>query len=349
MAADERRQKERIVLSADDLDVEPVVHQPPPRIMQNNAPYVQKPASVSTGFRSNALRDHLLSGLVAGLAAWFFGDLFQGFDDSKKSSFIFNLFVDTGMWTAILGGIIGGVFGSLEGLTSGSSRKASQGGLIGLAVGAVGGFIGGVIAQFVYSSMLVAGGGRDMATRVVARTVGWTLAGLSIGLAQAVPSRQSKKIVNGLLGGLAGGALGGLCFDLIAGLASSGMIARIFGITAMGAAIGIAISMVESIRKEAWLEVAEGPLAGKQFIIYGAVTRIGRDHTCDITIGKDWSLLPEHCRIHQNGSRFELEVMPQAQVLVNGYGVTRTALYRGDSIRLGETTLTFQEKAVDRP
>lgn len=343
--------KKRLVISIDDL--EPDVPKQYPGLSghgQSANTSTVGPSSAKTGsgsmFGGSQVKQNLIAGFLGGLLAWFCGDLFHGFDDSVRRTFVFSFYIDTAVWTGIIGASVGGFLGASEGVTSGSRDKAVSGGFLGAAVGFGGGFVGGLFAQYIYSSILLGGPRGDMTRQVMARTIGWSLLGLAIGLANGLAGRSSKKVVNGLIGGLIGGAIGGLAFDFIARASSGGTISRLFGIVAMGTFTGAAIGMVEEARKEAWLRVVGGPLVGKQFILYNTVTRIGQSPSCEITLVKDPMVHSEHARFIVSGNRYRLEAFPGAIVSVNGMQTNNSALRGGDSIQIGSWVMVFEEKAA---
>ena len=50
---------------------------------------------------------------------------------------------------------------------------------------------------------------------MMGRAAAWSVAAIPAGIGQGIALRESKVIVNGLLGGVLGGLLGGLLFDPI--------------------------------------------------------------------------------------------------------------------------------------
>jgi pSer/pThr/pTyr-binding forkhead associated (FHA) protein len=101
------------------------------------------------------------------------------------------------------------------------------------------------------------------------------------------------------------------------------------------------------VRKEAWVTIVEGPLTGKEFILYRQVTTIGSGAHCDIPLLKDRSVAPEHARVQQSGGGFLLVSLVGADgVLVNDHPSGSHPLSSGDVIRIGMTTLFYQDRAV---
>jgi hypothetical protein len=181
--------------------------------------------------------------------------------------------------------------------------------------------------------------------------------GLFVGLGQGAVVRAKRKMVNGLIGGLLGGLAGGLLFDPLAqaiafaarltGGTVGGEVSRLVAIVVMGAACGTAIGLVEQVRKEAWLRIVEGPLTGKQFIVYRSPTIIGASPKCDITLALDKFVAPQHASISHQGTRYLLgDLNSPTGTRVNGRPVRTHLLRSGDRIGIGQTTLLFAERAV---
>ena len=261
-----------------------------------------------------------------------------------------------GLFYAVVGGFIGAALGAVEGINSRSLEKACWGGLLGLGIGAVGGFFGGVLAQALYGGLV---GGAEAVTpgTMLVRGLGWAFAGLFIGLGQGAWTRATRKMINGMIGGFIGGLIGGLMFDplhvlilwaahLTGGVVGGG-VSRLVAIVVMGAACGAAIGLVEQARKEAWLRIIEGPLTGKQFIIYRSPTTIGTSPKCDITLAADKAIAPQHLQITQQGGHYLLADLGSATgTRVNGQSVQSRSLRSGDRISLGSTTVEYAEKAI---
>ena len=295
-------------------------------------------------FGGSQAKQNALFGLIGGVLAWIINGRLFGFGASQ--SMALPLLLKMGLFSGIISALISASLGAADGITSKVQEKAIKNGLTGFFIGFAGGFIGGVIAQLFYGAMHGGGRGYSMANQVFARTMAWALVGLFIGIAQGISGFQSRKIVNGLIGGLIGGAIGGICFDAIGNAFSGGSVSRLFGIMAMGTSTGWAIGLVEEARKEAWMRVAEGPQNGKQFIIYGTVTRVGSSPKCEIVLVKDIKVAPEHCRLIAEQGGYKIEVCGGAYTLINGQPVNCARLRKGDIITIGLSQLVFEDRVV---
>lgn len=291
----------------------------------------------------------LVAGAIGGFLSWAINEPMM--DDSLGGEGPGAIIRHVMFFTAIAGGLIGLFLGLVPGVTELNPRKALIGGGISLGIGAVGGAVAGALAQLVYGFLGgTMGGGGFM--QILARTIGWSIAGLFIGLSQGAATMSVKKIINGLIGGAIGGFIGGFLFDALGTISATlgadpGLISRLIGLTAIGAATGAAIGIIEELRKEAWLVITGGPLTGKQFILYRPVTSIGSSYKCDIALVKDQYLAPQHCVVEISGGGYTIrDLGTQTGTAVNGRPVQRQNLRNGDSIQIGQTTLTYNDRAL---
>jgi hypothetical protein len=309
----------------------------------SGAPYpVQAKSSPVTQLLSSLLWQTVLAGAIGGFLAWLCIEPFSNDSRDIGKKFVTILF-EMGLFGAVIGGGIGVCLGAVEGIVGRVYEKAVIGGLLGLGIGFGGGFLGGLIGQIAFEAL---GGGYDLKiSHIIARTVGWAVVGACVGLGQGAAIRSSRKVLNGLLGGMIGGAIGGFLFNFIGALFSTGNASRAVAITVLGACAGAAIGMVEELAKQAWLRITQGPLAGKEFILYHAATTLGSSPKCEITIPKDLQILPQHCIIHHTGLGSTLDSMDErSPAYVNGHPARRTVLRDGDQLQLGQTVLLYAER-----
>lgn len=284
----------------------------------------------------------VLAGAIGGFLAWLCIEPFSN-DSRDIGKDVGTILFEMGLFGAVIGGGIGVSLGAVEGIVGRVYEKAVIGGLLGLGIGVAGGFLGGIVGQIIYGVLGGVGGG--IFGQIVARTVGWAAIGACVGLGQGAAIRSSRKVLNGLLGGMIGGAIGGLLFDPIGALFSNGNASRAVAITVLGACAGAAIGMVEELAKQAWLRITQGPLAGKEFILYHAATTLGSSPKCEITIPKDPQILPQHCIIHHTGHGSTLDSLDErSPAYVNGRPARRTVLRDGDQLQLGQTVLLYAER-----
>lgn len=213
------------------------------------------------------------------------------------------------------------------------------------AIGLVGSFVGYFIANFVYRLLLAGDGEPSLVLQIIARSIGWGIIGGFLAVAPGVVLQSAKRSVIGLVGGIIGGTLGGVLFDGIAIAANSDELSRIVALIAIGGLTGLGSGLLEAAAKTAWLRVAQGLIAGKQFVLYKDITSIGSSPQCEIYLFKDADISPRHAVIRRRGNHFEIEDQGSAtSTFVNGAPITRTRLNKGDRIQIGRTLLVFMEK-----
>jgi len=315
---------------------------PPPRQYGSIAPSVPAPV---TGRRMLTTPQYTgLAGLIGALIGWAITELVLR--DSGITS-AEDVLIHTAIWFGLIGAAVGGAIGAVEGIMSRASDKALKGGAIGLAVGVVGCAIGGFVAQKIYTAILHSSDDISIGSVMLARVIGWGVAGSFLGLGQGMAMGSGRKTRNGLLGGLGGGLVGGLLFDPICMAVKSDVVSRLIGLALIGSAAGLLMGLVEQWLKDAWLHVTTGPLTGKQFVIYKNPTVIGSSPKCDIYLFKDPAIEPHHASISHDGRVYSIEdVGTPAGTLVNGRRVGRQRLQTGDRVQLGSTSFLYSERAA---
>lgn len=265
-----------------------------------------------------------------------------------------------------VGGLTGLMIGCMEGILARNFLRALKAGGLGFLVGFGGGFISLVLAGLllaVIRPLGVAIVGRAAAADpvshpsgflllVIVRSLIWTAVCMPVGLGPGIALKAKKLIMNGFLGGLIGGAIGGFLFDPINYIASGGTlmyageISRAIGFSVVGGCTGLMIGLVEMISKEAWLVMTEGPLKGKQFVIYKDPTVIGSSPRSEIYLFKDPAIEPAHAVIHTIRDGYEIEDKDTPDgTWINGQRTKRKRLISGDLIRIGKTQFTYSERA----
>lgn len=171
--------------------------------------------------------------------------------------------LEQGLWTALAASILtGSLFLANE--AYGRRRLSPQVFCRGLLAGLIGGFISGAIAQLLFG---LGWGATGFSSRLLQVSC-WGIMGALLGLflSKAMPNFGPVK---GSVGGFAGGFIGGTCF-LCAGLLIqrvmpgtgtdaanrlSDLCGQIIGMGILGAALGMVMVIVESIFREASLEI----------------------------------------------------------------------------------------------
>ena len=298
-----------------------------------------------------------LAGAVGGLLAWALNEPFT--NDLRAPGDLLTVLMGEALFGAIFGGLIGAALGSAEGVSAGVADKALHGAGLGLIIGGAGGALGGLCGQVLYGALQEQH--PHFLHQVLLRAVAWALVGVFIGLGQGAQGATPRKLLNGVLGGAIGGFVGGFLFDPIAVTvhqlladgnlheqlrAHGGWVSRMVAMTVTGLCTGAAIGLVSELRKEAWLAVISGPLSGKQFILYRAVTTLGSSPKADICLLKDPAIRPQHLVLQQAGAGHLLLTSPESPVALNARATTHHHLHNGDLIGLGQTVLQYRLRAV---
>lgn len=160
--------------------------------------------------------------------------------------------METGLWSCIFTTVLAGALFLSDTWHQRRELRPSQV-LIALAFGAGAGFVAGAVAQALYSLDI----GSFEFRNYVLRTFCWGLAGALIGglLSRKVPNLG---LVRGAAAGFVGGCVGGICFVLIANVFPEEL-GRIFGIAALGLALGLVMYVAETLFRDASLEIIWGP------------------------------------------------------------------------------------------
>lgn len=262
----------------------------------------------------------------------------------------------TAIWTGLVGLVFGGVLLAFERAAGGAWEAAASRFAKAAAPMFVSSFLAGYLAQVVYGQIvqgiledaLRSGStpGNNDVRLYLARALGWALFGLGIGAMVGVLNRTRKLAVNGALGGVIGGTAGGLIFQFVgANLQLSGGASRLIGLAMIGGLIALATRAVETARREAWLHVLAGGMAGKEFILYHDLTRMGSSPDCEIFLLKDPAVAGMHATIEQHGTQRILSAVGGA-VTVDGRPVVRHTLRSGEQLQVGGTLIGYSERGA---
>ena len=324
------------------------------------------------------MKSRIFVGLVAGLIGGFMGWLLQEsrVDYTEMARLIaahqpVPEIMEAEQYRAItifVGGLIGLFLGGVDGVVETNSRKLWQGMLVGALGGIVMGSIGFYAGNVVYNALGGGNGAIDpslfgFARQVVARSFGWAGMGVGLGVGASLWTRSVNRIRNGAIGGLIGGFLGGFAFDILgnalnpvqqtfgaSGIHDSGGPSRALGFTAIGAATGFFIGLVDELLKQAWVKVLAGKNEGKDFILSKPMNILGRDERSDVPLYGDTSVGAQHAAIRADGKRHVLlDAGTPAGTVVNGQQVNPGAellLRDGDMIQIGTHRILFREKST---
>ncbi len=249
----------------------------------------------------------------------------------------------------IVGASIGGGLAVVASMTNPHWNQRLKRALPGLIGGAAGGAIGGFLGEVFHGLLQAAPSGDSSTVPVVAaKTLGFLIMGMAIGVADGLFERSFVKIRNGLIGGAIGGAVGGLLFHPLALLTASGtgMSSRATVFVMLGIFIGGLIGLAHVVLCQAWLTVLDGFGIGRELILTRTETVLGRaDHLAMPFLGmSNRGIELKHARIvrGRDGGYSIEDCGSQLGTIVNYQRINaRQALNHGDLIRLGSNILRF--------
>jgi CDP-diglyceride synthetase len=356
--------RRRIILSEDDFNEPPAATATAPPAPSPSLPPVARSAPMQLGptpfaakpvaggsFVNAPVVAMLLPAVVGMLIAWGITELTNAVNLANHAHSKSGLDAYIGIWTGLLALLFVAVLAGFDRAVVGAWGEAGRRAARAVLPGAVAGFIAGFAAQAVYTQMIESAfrhGDYSGGTRLYfARALGWAIFGLGVGVVLGITDRSPRKTLNGAIGGLVGGAVGGLVFQLSSiHVSSSERLSRLLGLMAIAVLVAVATRAVEAARREAWLRVIAGGMAGKEFILYHAITRIGSDPKCEIFLLKDPAVEPLHAQIDERGAQRVLSASPAAPVLVNGQPTTSHTMRSGDTIQIGNTVISYAERAT---
>lgn len=301
-------------------------------------------------------------GLGGGLVGALLAELVTGGDTPRVT----NPTTQTVMLTGCFALAVGLALLAWTGLNAGSRQRLGQDLGRGLPIVVVGGAAGGVVAQQIYYPL--SRSARSQALEVaetyteynrmlssalhVPRGIGFMIVGLLVGVGLGAAAKSVKRGQNAVIGGAFGGFIGGFLFDFIGDWmnTSSGTVPRIVALSFTGGLMGLAIGLIDDARRDLWLEIASGGMAGKQFIVWEESCSIGSGAANDITLIKDPMIAPSHATLRRVGGSISIEVVPGApSIRVDGADVTSARISEGSMIELGQTVLRVGQRSAVLP
>ena len=328
-------------------------------------------ASGPLGWLRGSVGSLALAGLVGALVTW---GLVEGVLQSGSDTPWYGDSSTTGnvLFTMAFALGIGLVVSGWEGVQAHSWAKTWAALLKAAPVLIGGGLVGGFIASAVYTSMttsIYADGvaaatsqadSQAAAYQILAeyiqshshlpRGIAFGLVGVTVGAALGAASRSTRRALNGAIGGFVGGFVGGFLFDYIGSGSDSGAIPRLVAIVVTGVLVGVSMGLVETARREHWLEIVSGGMAGKQFILYHQQTVIGSGADCHVTLIKDPAISPQQLQLTQSAAGLTARSLdPQRPAQVNGSAIVEHTLADADLLQLGSTVLRYRSKTAAAP
>ena len=318
----------------------------PPLIRSVGSPQPEQP----TAWWRGGVASKALAGLLGGILGWIPAEVLMS-PDRLDGPFADDPAAGTAIWLTLYAIGLAAVLTGWDGIEGRNGPKMLESWKLGIPVTMVGAFIGGFVAQKLYEPFFERAFDRALsdsgseaefiemlnaATRIP-RGIGFLVAGAVVGIALGVAVKAKQQAINGAIGGAIGGFAGGILFSFVT---VGGGAARAVALTVTGVAVGAAIGLVEQARKEVWLEIVNGGMAGKQFILYHDETSIGTAPGCHVTLIKDPHIAPHHASIVRGPAGPEIRAIdPGAAVLVNGQPVERAPVTDGDQVQVGATLL----------
>ncbi len=212
-----------------------------------------------------------------------------------------------------LGPIIGATIGTMlilaDEIQSPKPLRMTRNLLLGAFVGALIGTIGVFLADMIFDPLARE---RILPLVIVGRVAGWAVMGAAAGLCPGVVSGSRVRMRQGALGGVLGGAIGGVLFDITAAMTNGGSASRMIGFTITGLAIGIAVGLIEELKKVYWLTILTGGREGRNYILTRPTSMLGRDELVDVPLFGDSSIQKQHASIVLSPSGATLVTRPGA-------------------------------------
>jgi hypothetical protein len=294
----------------------------------------------------------VLSGAVGGLLAWIVWGLGDPLFDDFETATVENVF-----GTVSVAVLVGMTLVIGDTLRAGAAQKLGQRSGIGIGAALASGLILGAIGSYFYISgvdgiidNLVASGlsfsddrffDNFVRQNQLNRGIAWSLIGLSAGLTVGIASLQWKRMLITGGGGLVGGFFGGFLFDMMPGQDT----ARILGLLITGLSIGAMIALTEEATKTSWVEITQGGMAGKRFILYKTTISLGSSPSADITLIKDIAIPAIAAVLEKRGGTMRVtSVDPHQPVLVNNAKAAGGRIRDGDTFTIAETTIRYRER-----
>jgi hypothetical protein len=177
---------------------------------------------------------------------------------------------------------------------------------------------------------------------------------------------RGVQATKGLLGGAIGGLVGGAIFEVArASGATNNSTAEQFvlavALTCVGGMVGASIAFVTASLRRAWLEVLDGPLAGRVYDVTKYVdprlggrraATIGSDEwAANVYLPGDAEVLPRHATVGLRDGVPTLVMESGARdnpPVANGCPVSAWALRDGDRVQVGATTLVYRQRRRGR-
>ena len=280
-------------------------------------------------------------GAMGGLTGWFLKELIASSQSASGPAQFWILLAVSG---GVIGACVGAAIHAADGVVSQSSNRAVRDALWGAVFGMCGGAIALPFAEVVFKQT---DGG------LVGRALGWAIFGSAIGIAETV--RGGAEWTKGYVGGCLGGCVGGLLCQSFQQSSVGSLWGEAMGQAFNGLCVGGFIALVTTMLMAAWIEVANGKMAGKVYDLSKYIYSIKQtsseavigsdDLKADIYILADQDVALRHAAIKREDEHHVLRDLGSgAGTFVNGRPITTHRLADGNRIRVGKTELLYRER-----
>lgn len=285
-----------------------------------------------------------LIGILAGVTAWPLAEVLLFNQTSFNSYFSFSI-----SQGATFGLILGAFFGSTEGLLTKNRRTMVTGIIMGALIGVLGGALGSLIGQkllfvsgeYLFTSYDV----RDNLALPISRAIGLGCMGIFVGISEGLRAKSLKKVIVGFLGGIIGGLIGGFIMEYLNKFYPGFLLTRLLGLVLFSLFIGLFYGIVESKLATGVLQVLNGDLKRREFLLNQKQLQIGADNKCDITIANYDKVEDLHATITEEKGEIVIKSnSPKTQLFVNDRSVDKQVLKYEDVIKLGDVKFFYKHK-----
>ncbi len=287
-----------------------------------------------------------LAGLIGGTVGWLPVELAthgHSLTEQPSAAAFYLNFGSLALLSGLIGGLINASRAQMLELTPAVKRRFLEGFIICALLSLPATYY----SNEAFAAILNAGGWRigqagNLAYLIFGRLVGWSLMGAMLGAGVGIATFSLPNIPKGALGGVIGGFLGGVAFDAVSAITGGGLVARLFGLSAIGLMIGLFIGLVQELTKTAWLKVEAGRLRGREFRLEKPLATIGRAEESEVGLFGDPAIAPRHATIARNGAQFTLrDLTRDPGTFVNGQRIESALLHHGDLIAMGGYQVRF--------
>jgi len=236
---------------------------------------------------------------------------------------------------AMVPAFLGGFIASWADVSALAWSRAAMATLKGAVVGATAGLIGFGIADAVFGALK--GTNDDLGL-----LLGWGIVGALIGLGLGL-YRSMEKALPGFVGGLLGGVAGGILMQVMGVSQSASFGPMLAAVCCASIIVGLSIGGAERITRSVWIDVLDGPLAGREFSIDKPQSVIGSAAGCDIHLALDDAVAARHAVLRVDETTATIEP-GNGQVLIDGSPIAGVTSLTGQRVTIGACHFVLSRK-----